>query len=137
MSALRFRRPLRLLLAVLLVAGQAAPAGAVLCVAGEDHTAIEAVGSGRCHPEAATFGLALASLEDDGCPPRCKDTPLGDGPAIRSAAGPDLTAIATAYAPVWLLPVEGPSRSARVLPAMFAPDAPTSTARLRSTILLC
>ena len=130
MSALRIPSAIRLLIGLLLLAGPAAPAGAVLCVASEGHSAIESVASARCHSS-----NTHADIPDDGCPRECKDTPLGDGPAIRAASHPVVATVHSIVPPGRPRPPTV-SLGLDFVPA-WVPFAPPSTAVHHSTILRC
>jgi hypothetical protein len=133
MLNLRTRLVLRLVLGLLLVACQAAPAGVVLCVATEGHRAIEIVASARCHSYGTASEVACAE-RDEGCPQGCRDTPLPYGAAIRAASGVadgDISpAPCLAVDPV---SVGGSSRSQVVPRSTHLPRIPD--VRLRSTVL--
>lgn len=130
MSAPRIPSAIRLLIGLLLLAGQAAPAGAVLCVAGDGHNAIEPVASTRCHSS-----NTHASVPDDGCPKECKDTPLGDGPAIRAASKPTVASLDSIVLPGRPSP-PSVSLSLNFVP-VWVPFAALPNAVHRSTILRC
>jgi hypothetical protein len=127
-------RVLQLLLPILLIAGQAAPKGIVLCVATDSHRQIEAVASTRCHPDSPTVGLT--SAPDDDCRRDCRDTPLHQGAALRAASGSDVTPVTDSPAVAGFSMAGLDTAATRILPIprRFSPDP---SARLRSTVLLC
>ena len=128
------QRVLQLLLPILLIAGQAAPKGIVLYVATDSHRQIEAVASTRCHPISPT--VELTSAPDDDCRRDCRDTPLHQGAALRTASGPDVTPVTDApgVAGFSIAGLDTAATRNLPIPKRF-PSAPF--ARLRSTVLLC
>jgi len=120
------RRALRFFLPLLLVASQAAPAGVVLCVDGGDHRRVETVAFSRCHANVA-----------DECSPDCRDTPLNEGPAIRTSNDAH-EALAAAIAPAAAVVAASASdRGASRLLASPLRAGPPFGVALRSPILRC
>jgi hypothetical protein len=75
-------RALPALLTVLFALGFGSISGAVLCVSGSDHIAVELLRAERCHSELSA-GTLVGSI--DACPETCRDTPLTGGPVVREA----------------------------------------------------